>query len=132
LRERVEDIPALADHFISVFASREKKPGLSIAKDAMQLLQRYSWHGNTRELRNVIERAVVLSDGDKILPEHLPYEIQRHNSSSPDNLSLSSVEKKHIEKVLTYTKGNKTKAAEFLGIGLTTLYRKLEEYHIEK
>jgi len=132
LRERAEDIPVLSEYFLRLFASRENKQTLSISKQAMQLLQQNSWHGNTRELRNVIERAVILSDGDTILPEHLPYEIQRQDSSSSDNLSLSSVEKKHIEKVLIHTKGNKIRAAEFLGIGLTTLYRKLEEYHISK
>lgn len=132
LRERVEDIPVLAKHFLSLFASRENKTDLSVSKEALQLMQRYSWNGNIRELRNVMERAVILSDGNKILPEHLPYEIQKQSNSSTDSLTLSSVEKTHIEKVLQYTKRNKTKTAELLGIGLTTLYRKIEEYHIEK
>ena len=132
LRERPEDIPRLAQHFLLFFTAREDRQELSFSNDAMALLQRYSWHGNTRELRNVIERAVILSGRDRIMPEDLPYEIQKQSSSLADNLSLAAVEKKHIAKVLLYTKGNKTKAAEFLGIGLTTLYRKLEEYQIEK
>ena len=85
-------------------------------------MQQYSWHGNIRELRNVMERAVILSEGNTILPEQLPYEIQRQNDDLKNSLSLSSVEKKHIEKVLQHTKGNKTKAAEYLGIGLDNSY----------
>jgi len=132
LRERADDIPLLAEQFLIFFAGRENRPNVSVTKEAMALLQRYCWHGNIRELKNVIERAIILSDRDKILPEDLPYEIQKQSTGQADNLTLSSVEKKHIAKVLLYTKGNKTRAAEFLGIGLTTLYRKLEEYHIEK
>jgi len=132
LRERMEDIPVLADHFISIYAVRENKQDLSISKEALKLLSSYSWPGNIRELRNVMERAVILSDADIILSEHLPYEIQKQSDNSNNILSLSSVEKKHIQKVLQHTKGNKTKAAEYLGIGLTTLYRKMEEYNIEK
>jgi DNA-binding NtrC family response regulator len=132
LRERKEDISILAKYFLILFASRENKGGLSLNSDSLQLMKHYSWHGNIRELRNVIERSVILTDGNEILPEHLPYEIQKNSNNINDSLTLSSVEKKHIERVLQYTKGNKTKTAEFLGIGLTTLYRKLEEYHIAK
>ncbi len=133
LRDRVEDIPVLGEHFLSLFTSRENKTGLSLSKESLQLMQHYGWPGNIRELRNVIERAVILTDGNIILPEHLPYEIQKQSdTSSPDSLTLSSIEKKHIEKVLLHTKGNKTRAAEYLGIGLTTLYRKMDEYHIAK
>jgi DNA-binding NtrC family response regulator len=130
LRDRVEDIPVLANHFLSLYAAREHKPGLSLSKEALQLLTTQSWQGNIRELRNTMERASILTDENSILPEHLPYEIQKQSDSSANNLTLSSVEKKHIEKVLQHTKGNKTKAAEYLGIGLTTLYRKIEEYGI--
>ena len=132
LRDRPEDIPLLAEHFRTIFTTRENKHNLLISKEAMTLLQLYIWHGNIRELRNVIERAVILCDADRILPDDLPYDIQKQQASQAQSLSLMSVEKKHIEKVLLHTKGNKTKAADLLGIGLTTLYRKLEEYHIEK
>jgi DNA-binding NtrC family response regulator len=80
----------------------------------------------------VVERASILAEGEEILPGNLPYEIQKHDITNNDSLSLASVEKSHIEKVLQYTKGNKTKTAEYLGIGLTTLYRKMEEYHISR
>ena len=114
---------------MQIFTSKENKQIIKLSDEALKLLKNYSWKGNIRELRNVMERAVILAD-DIVLPEHLPYEIQNQNNSTTNSLSLSSVEKNHIQKVLQYTKGNKTKTAEYLGIGLTTLYRKLEEYHI--
>lgn len=132
LRDRVEDISILANYFLSKFGLKENKPILHLSKEALSLLLQHPWKGNIRELRNVVERAVILADGNSILPEHLPYEIQKHNTSVSTNLTLASVEKKHIEKVLLHTKGNKTKAAECLDIGLTTLYRKMDEYGIPK
>ena len=132
LRDRKEDIPDLAMHFIEQYGKREHRPSLRLDSSALKLLQQHTWKGNIRELRNVIERALILSETGVILPEHLPFEIQKESRSAPENLSLASVERNHIEKVLGYTKGNKTKAAEFLGIGLTTLYRKLDEYQITK
>jgi DNA-binding NtrC family response regulator len=132
LRDRSEDIPLLANHFLSTFGTKANKPILYLGKEALSLLLLHPWKGNIRELRNVLERAVVLTDGNTILPEHLPYEIQKHNTNNATSLTLAAVEKKHIEKVLLHTKGNKTKAAECLDIGLTTLYRKMEEYGIPK
>jgi DNA-binding NtrC family response regulator len=129
LRERADDIPYLADYFLLYYSGRQNKP-LRMSQDALQLLMKHQWKGNTRELRNVLERASILAD-QEILPEHLPYEIQKQDQSS-GGLTLASVEKKHIQKVLEFSKGNKTKAAEALGIGLTTLYRKMEEYQISK
>jgi two-component system NtrC family response regulator len=129
LRNRLDDVFALAKHFLKVYTLKENKTPVRLSDDAIKLLKNYSWRGNIRELRNVMERAVILAD-EIILPEHLPYEIQNQNNTTTNSLSLSSVEKNHIQKVLQYTKGNKTKAAEYLSIGLTTLYRKLEEYNI--
>jgi DNA-binding NtrC family response regulator len=127
LREHGEDIPALANHFLAYYAAKENRPVLQIQKGALQLLQRHSWKGNIRELRNVLERASIMAEGDTILPENLPFEIQKQDKGS-SSLTLASVEKDHIQKVLRYTNGNKTKTAVLLGIGLTTLYRKMEEY----
>ena len=123
LRERVEDIPLLTEFFLS-------GKNISVDKDALHLLQLHAWRGNIRELKNVLQRAAILTDNNIILPEHLPFEIQKENTAAANNLSLSSVEKNHIQKVLQYSKGNKTQTAELLGIGLTTLYRKIEEYNI--
>lgn len=132
LRDRIEDIPELVEHFLSYYAIKQTKPGITVNNEALKLLQQHVWKGNIRELRNVLERASILAEDSEILPEHLPYEIQKRDTASSQNLSLASVEKSHIQKVLQHTRGNKTKAAEFLGIGLTTLYRKMEEYHIAK
>ncbi|MCZ8285697.1 MAG: sigma-54-dependent Fis family transcriptional regulator, partial [Bacteroidia bacterium] len=97
-------------------------------------LRKNDWKGNIRELKNCIERAVILADTDMLTDNLLPVEILNHESSPADTTvtSLANMEKIHIRKILAVAKGNKTKAAELLGIGLTTLYRKMEEYHIEK
>jgi DNA-binding NtrC family response regulator len=128
----MEDIPELANHFLRYFSGKENKPLPEISKAAMELLQQHPWKGNIRELRNVLQRACILTETGEIRPEHLPFEIQKQYKPDSNNLSLAVVEKNHIERVLGYTKGNKTKAAEYLGIGLTTLYRKIEEYHIPR
>lgn len=129
LRERSEDIPMLSQHFLAVFAARDNRQALQVSDTAMHLLQTYSWPGNIRELKNVLERAYVLVDEKEILPVHLPFEIQQQQSGNT-GLSLATVEKHHIHKMLQYAGGNKTRAARLLGIGLATLYRKIEEYHI--
>lgn len=131
LRNRIDDIPALADYFLSIYCNKTNKK-FQMSKETLALLQHYPWKGNIRELRNVLERASILAEDSEILTEHLPYEIQKQDAINAHNLSLASVEKNHIQKVLEYTKGNKTKTADYLGIGLTTLYRKMEEYHISK
>jgi two-component system NtrC family response regulator len=132
LYDRIEDLPELVNYFLSIYGRKENKSSMKINKDALKLLERHNWNGNIRELRNVLERASILTDSGEILSEHLPYEIQKQDKTTSEILSLTSVEKNHIQKVLQYTKGNKTKAAECLGIGLTTLYRKMEEYEISK
>lgn len=130
LRDHAEDIPALANHFLRYYAAKEDRPAMHISKEAFQLLNQHTWKGNIRELRNVLERATIMADGDTILPEHFPFEIQKQSGGS-SNLTLANVEKDHIQKVLRYTNGNKTRTAVLLGIGLTTLYRKMEEYKID-
>ncbi len=130
LRERSEDIPALVNLFLALVAERENKPAIPVNHAALRLLQQYSWKGNIRELKNVVERAAILADGTEILPEHLPYGIQQQNKVNPPGFSLASVEKQHIQKILNHTGGNKAKAARLLEIGLATLYRKMEEYSI--
>ncbi|MES1219342.1 MAG: sigma-54 dependent transcriptional regulator [Bacteroidota bacterium] len=130
LRERAEDIPALASYFLSYYAQKENRGAVHLGKEAIQLLKRYPWKGNIRELRNTIQRAIILADDNEIGPAQLPYELQKESHISSYSLSLANVEKEHIQKVLLHTKGNKTRTAELLGIGLTTLYRKMEEYNI--
>ena len=130
LRERKEDIPALATLFLHQFVEKENRPVVQVNNTAIKLLQQYEWKGNIRELKNVIERAAILVEGTEILPEHLPYELQQQNAGTQKELSLASIEKQHIQKILQYTGGNKTKAASLLEIGLATLYRKMQEYSI--
>lgn len=135
LRERLADIDQLSDYFLQFFALKTNKKIKSIAKEAKEALRLHSWKGNIRELRNTIERAVILSSGEEITLADLPFELQQAVPASPQKtfsaFELASAEKLHIQKVLNYSNGNKTKTAELLGIALTTLYRKLAEYGIE-
>ncbi|NCI46744.1 sigma-54-dependent transcriptional regulator [Sediminibacterium soli] len=130
LRARPDDIVALSDHFLKKYALKENQPILKLNAGALQLLKQHQWKGNIRELKNVLERAVILTEGEEITPAQLPYDIQRQGNAGQHHLSLAAVEKMHIRRVLQITNGNKTKTAELLGIGLTTLYRKIEEYDI--
>lgn len=135
LRERVVDITAIATHFIHASSAKNNKKIKSVSNDYYEALKIHQWKGNIRELKNVIERSVILCDNDLTI-EHLPAELQQANNTNPKQKTLSafelaSAEKLHIQKVLNYTNGNKTKTAELLGIALTTLYRKLNEYGLE-
>lgn len=130
LRERPGDISLLSAHFLQKYAVKNHVHSITLHADTLKLLQQQPWKGNIRELKNVLERAAVLSDSGLVLPEHLPYEIQKQQPTAQANLSLAAVEKAHITRILELTKGNKSRSAELLGIGLTTLYRKIEEYGI--
>ena len=104
-------------------------PGLE--KEYLDALKNYRWPGNIRELKNVIERSVILEDNPILTLQSLPLELQLADQSTANNaFDLATIEKLHIQKVLAHTKGNKTEAAKLLNIGLTTLYRKIEEYKI--
>lgn len=133
LNERKDDIAVLADYYIKEFSAKLNRNIHSIQPDVLQVLKQHNWKGNIRELKNVIERACILAESDELTIDSLPYEF-RHNTTSIGNslsaFSLSSVEKLHIQRVLNHTKGNKTEAAKLLDIGLTTLYRKIEEYKL--
>lgn len=134
LKERVSDIEELANFFAVHFAAKINKKSIQISKPYLEALQLHNWKGNIRELKNVIERSVILSDGDELLPGSLPNEFQQYVKTEGKTLSafdLASAEKIHIQKVLNYTNGNKTETARLLNIGLTTLYRKMEEYKLK-
>lgn len=131
LRERKEDIPALVSHFIGRLGKKIGKTAV-ITPDCQELMQTYHWPGNIRELQNVIERALIVCD-DKISIDCLPMELLVGNhdeETSKTSFDLSIMERNHIMRVLRFTKGNKTETARLLKIGLTTLYRKIEEYQI--
>ena len=120
----------LLKYFLKTFAERSNKRITGLSKELVDRLQKQEWKGNIRELKNVIERAVILADGPELEVDNLPLELQQTSFDLSASLDLTNMERAHIQKVLSYTKGNKTRAAELLGIGLTTLYRKLEEYKI--
>lgn len=135
LRERIADIESLALYFLKLFALRTNKKIQGFTPDYLHHLKLHSWPGNIRELKNVIERSVILESNDMLTTDSLPYDIQqlaepvqKEDGKMLSAFSLASAEKIHIQKVLNYTNGNKTETAKLLNIALTTLYRKLEEY----
>lgn len=131
LNQRKEDIPELAMWFIQQLGPKLNKRVSNMTPAFLQALQQHTWKGNIRELRNVIERAVILTDTDMLDAAVLPLDfLWNQQGGDPASLSLAGMEKQHILKVLAYTKGNKTKAAELMEIGLTTLYNKIKEYGI--
>lgn len=133
LRERKKDIPVLAKHFLKIFALKTNQRIDGMSNEFLEHLQQHQWKGNIRELKNVLERAVILANGPELTVDTLPLELQVDQILPQNGMSafdLASVEKLHIHRVLNHTKGNKTEAARLLNIGLTTLYRKIEEYHI--
>ncbi|MBD2703708.1 sigma-54-dependent Fis family transcriptional regulator [Spirosoma sp. BT702] len=136
LRSRPNDIVDLALQFARQYATKIGRRDVVLTDTFVQKLQHHAWKGNIRELKNVIERAVILSDSPQNSPLELtvsllPYELQ-HATSAIENtdvaaMDLATVERQHIQRVLRHTNGNKTETARLLGIGLTTLYRKLQE-----
>src|SRR5260221_2451245 len=133
LRDRKKDIPQLAEYYLRLFSGKGNKRIEGMSKEFLDRLQQHEWKGNIRELKNIIERAVILSDDPQLTVDNLPSELQVSNPRTTGPLSafdLASVEKLHIQRVLNHTKGNKTEAARLLNIGLTTLYRKIEEYKL--
>jgi two-component system NtrC family response regulator len=130
LSHRREDILPIAMHYLAEFTARVNKREFSIDKEFARLLTAHNWKGNIRELKNVMERVVILADGEVIDPSLLPLEFHTGTRGS-DPLNMQDMEKQHIIKVLKYTGSNKTETSRLLGIGLTTLYRKIEEYKIE-
>ncbi|MES3016619.1 MAG: sigma-54 dependent transcriptional regulator [Bacteroidota bacterium] len=129
LAQRKADISLIAKHYLDQFARKVNKPPFIISEDFAQRLLSYPWKGNIRELKNVMERVAILSDDVKVSVNLLPYEF--HSATTDQNpMNMAAMEKSHIQKVLLFTHRNKTETARLLGIGLTTLYRKIEEYKI--
>lgn len=130
LRDRREDIPLLADHFLKKYAEGMNKSIRNISKDAMEFLVNYDWPGNVRELENAIERAVVIRRSGDIKAEDLPFNI--HDRKHDVEEDLESMEKKHIIKMLEKYSYNISKVAKMLGIDRVTLYNKMSKYNIER
>lgn len=133
LRERRDDIAEYIRFFAGQFAEKMGKRIDAIDADYTAALERHPWHGNVRELRNVVERSLILTDGNRLSADCLPTEFHTSPGScqAADTLSLDELERCHILKVLEHTRGNKTEAARLLNIGIATLYRKLESYGVK-
>lgn len=142
LRERVEDIPLLADFFIKKYCAEMKTDRRDISKEALDMFMYYSWKGNVRELENTIERAIILCEGKTITPEHIslnPVPMKSSLGMLPMDGTLEDTSKEalrlaetqRIKKALQETKGNKSRAAEMLSVSYKTLLTKIKEYGIE-
>ena len=144
LRNHPEDVPALAQFFIDRYVKEFSKKYFRVGSDAARILMRYQWPGNIRELENTIERAVILGvNGDFLESEHLPQSLippalatgnSKNQDSQEYNLDFVSSEfaKAHIEKVLTHVSQDRKEAAKLLGLGLSSLYRKMDELNIAR
>ena len=137
LRERQEDIPLLADYFMKIYTEKNKKPITGFTPRAMDTLTRHDWPGNVRELENAVERAVIMSRGQLIAVENLPGKLsngavlaRERETTEPPQQSLKQVEKEMILRVLEENEGNRTHAAQALGISRRTLQMKLKEYGV--
>jgi two-component system response regulator HydG len=132
LRARREDVPLLVDHFLGLYAAKNGKPRMTPTRGAMEKILDYAWPGNVRELENVIERAVVLARSDTLSENDLPDAIVKAQPAPPDALlfeigtPLDTIELRVIKETLRYTKGDKSLAAQLLGISTRTIYRKLD------
>ena len=130
LRARQDDIPLLVEHIIrntNNYVLQKKR----FSENAMKKLQNYPWQGNIRELQNVINRTLLLSERDVIGPEDLPLDLLRAQGNNSNSRSLQDVERNHIAKILNEVDGKKGEAAKILGIDPKTLYRKMSSFSHE-
>lgn len=137
LRDRMEDLPELVEHFLARYAENNKKRVSHVSRESMELLKGYSWPGNIRELEHAIERAVAMTRTTVLFPEDFPAELSKSGTgatsvdATPSKPSLEDLEKMHILKILRETHYNKSRASEILGIDRATLYRKAQKYGID-
>jgi DNA-binding NtrC family response regulator len=138
LRDRSFDIPLLIEHFINKAAEAVKRPPLDVSSEALAILTAYSWPGNVRELENAIERAIAFARGPVITPDDLPERVRTSGSASvliarsvEQNMTIREMEREYILEVMRRTGGNKSRAAELLGLDRKTLYRRLDEYRAD-
>ncbi len=135
LRERVDDIPLLAHHFLTELATRAGKAVRELSPGALELMKHYPWPGNIRELRNVLEHAIIMAEGDVIQENDLPAFLRATGSGNGvvdyGEVSLGELERRHIQALLE-RKADLGTVAKILGIGRTTLWRKMKEYGLRK
>ncbi|HRZ76984.1 MAG TPA: sigma-54 dependent transcriptional regulator [Bacteroidales bacterium] len=130
LRERPEDIPLLAEHFLAMYTRKYRQPLRELSPEARIRLQHYGWPGNIRELQHVIERAVVMGEGKRVEAADIQVDERPADHRLRDNLNLQDLERTTIRQAIEKNQGNLSRAARDLGLGRTTLYRKLEKYGI--
>jgi len=130
LRERQDDIALLTDHFVKIYCDKYRKAPKKIAPSTVKKLSKYAWPGNIRELQHAIERAIIMSDGNVLMPDDFFFLVQKADgpSNSDDNLNLDEVEKNVILKAINKHSGNISKAAKELGLTRASLYRRLEKH----
>jgi len=126
LNERKEDLPLLVDYFLTALSPEGAT--YRMVQSALDCMLSYDWPGNVRELRNVIERSIILSENGIITERCLPLELVKSSGGSEASITLESVEKQHILKILDFYDGNRSKTAEALGVSRKTLYRKIKDY----
>ncbi|MEE4352403.1 MAG: sigma-54 dependent transcriptional regulator [Desulfatiglans sp.] len=131
LRERREDIPLLAEAFVKKYCIEMNQEPVKVSAPALELLTQYDWPGNVRELENIIERALVIGRGTKIMPDDLPFSKKDLGTSTLPS-SLKMMEKMHIERILEESEWNISRAARQLEIDRQTLYNKIDKYEIQK
>lgn len=137
LRERADDIPLFCHYFLDKYAREFHKEVDRISPEVMDILSAYDFPGNVRQLQNIIERALVLCDGNMIERKHLPQRFQGKQAFKPESFTrdhlipLAELEKRYITDVLRFAEGNKTKTAEILGIDRVSLWRRLKKYNLE-
>jgi two-component system, NtrC family, response regulator HydG len=134
LRERIDDLPQLTQMFINHYAGQNNKEVSGVDEECMQALSAHPWPGNVRQLRNVIERALIVCEGHTVRKSDLPDDFRAAGGADgsfikiPLGSSLENVEKEMISRTIEFTSGNKTRAAEILGVSAKTLYNKLERF----
>lgn len=131
LRDRIEDIPLLVNHFVEIYSKKYRKEIRAVKEDTIYKLQKYDWPGNIRELQHALERAIIMSDNTELEPEDFFFLTHSKSSSqdlNTDNLNLDEVERSVIEKAINIHNGNISKAAKELGLTRASLYRRLEKH----
>jgi DNA-binding NtrC family response regulator len=134
LRARADDIPLIAAHYVALYLRKYGKPVLPLGAAAIARLKQYPWPGNVRELKHAIERMVILSDGDALSLEAIPSATAPMDALSETaavTLNLEEHEKQMIQRAIAQHQGNLSKAAQSLGLGRTTLYRKMARYGLQ-
>jgi DNA-binding NtrC family response regulator len=128
LSERIDDIPMLANHFLSHYAKKYRKEVTTISPEAMAKLKKYPWPGNVRELQHAIERALIMADSNTLQESDFLFSRKGSDAINSDTLNLDEVEKAAVVKAIQLHNGNISKAAEELGLTRASLYRRMEKY----